>query len=80
MNADDLQLICSALESPRTQISCVFVAFAIQLNSSITEGMILDFIRSLRYPSLIPLRSLNLEGTFLYCFWNVLIPIRKLNW
>lgn len=62
VDSEDLNVICTALQNPRTQISCTIISFAFQINNGVSEGLILDFLRSMKYPSSLSLQTLSLEG------------------
>jgi hypothetical protein len=52
----------TALQSPKTQISCTLLSFCFQISGDVYDKLVQDFIRSMRYPTLLPLETLNLEG------------------
>mmetsp|Transcript_13704 Transcript_13704/g.20520 ORF Transcript_13704/g.20520 Transcript_13704/m.20520 type:complete len:521 (+) Transcript_13704:105-1667(+) len=65
VNSEDISFVCAAMQSPRTQISCTLASFAFQLHGEVSEDVMHGFIRSMKYPSFLPLRRLSLEGSLI---------------
>ena len=63
VHEEDVSYMCIGLGSPKTQISCTLISFSFQLGSEVQDKVAQDFLRAMKYPSLLPLETLKLEGT-----------------